>query len=102
MIVKFYKDCINYINCIYCIIRINCIHLFTLFLEKPANMSSYHGYGLVAGKCTDGIYLPSDVGLDEPQSLCNTAHEINPWLRINLESAHCVWAVRILNRAEGT
>ena len=51
-----------------------------------------------AGKAVDGIYLP--IGIHEFSSIVHTiAIDKSPWWRVNLERIHCIWAVRILNRA---
>lgn len=59
-------------------------------------------YSYSASKAVDGVYLPSDnAGMDAYASLAHSNHETNPHWRVDLEGVHCIWAVRILNRAEG-
>lgn len=75
------------------------IFLFAI-LEKPASLSSvYHdslGGFHTANFAVDGIHLPP--AENEKLSIAHTGYEENPWLRVNLEKSHCIWAVRILNR----
>ncbi|XP_067950503.1 uncharacterized protein [Watersipora subatra] len=46
----------------------------------------------------DGIYLPPEY--DKRLSLARTIEEMNPWLRVDLQTIYCIWAVRILNRGD--
>ncbi|XP_067949624.1 uncharacterized protein [Watersipora subatra] len=70
---------------------------------KPVVMSSVYRsnskpttfYGSFA---VDGIYLPPEY--DKILSLAHTHLENNPWLRVNLQTIYCIWAVRILNRGD--
>lgn len=69
---------------------------------KPSSMPSTHTnddvpYTYEAGKANDGIYLPS--GHEQDSLAHTTASEEEPWWRVDLEQTHCVWAVRVLNRA---
>ena len=70
------------------------------FAGKPASMSSVFTikdttYDLKAAFANDGIYHPPG---DKRSSLAHTLHENNPWWMVDLQSVHCIWAVRILNR----
>ncbi|XP_067930599.1 fucolectin-1-like [Watersipora subatra] len=46
----------------------------------------------------DGIYRPP--ADNEMVSIAHTTRETNPWLRVDLQKVHCIWAVRILNRGD--
>ncbi|XP_067930974.1 fucolectin-1-like [Watersipora subatra] len=46
----------------------------------------------------DGIYHPPQD--DARVSMAQTNKENNPWLRVDLQKMHCIWAVRILNRGD--
>jgi len=51
-------------------------------------------------KAIDGIYLPSEAGLEEPGSLFVTNQELSPWIQIDLAISHFVEGVKIWDRSE--
>jgi len=53
-------------------------------------------------KAIDGIYLPSQSGIGEQESLFATNSELSPWLQIDLTTNHFVEAVKIWDRSEST
>lgn len=68
--------------------------MFVLASGKPANMSepSEQRYG--ADQAVDGVYSAND----EYDSLAHTNSIYRPWWRVDLQSIHCIKAVKILNR----
>ncbi|XP_067950266.1 uncharacterized protein [Watersipora subatra] len=71
----------------------------TLARGKPTSMSfvcEWNGVQRAGDFAVDGIYRPPSN--DESLSIAHSDMDENPWLRINLENVHNVWAVRILNR----
>ncbi|XP_067946771.1 uncharacterized protein [Watersipora subatra] len=70
---------------------------------KPVTMSSVLKFDsketpFYGSFAVDGIYRPPVY--DELFSLAHTLKETNPWLRVDLGTIHCIWAVRILNRGD--
>jgi len=64
-------------------------------------MSSVREYPSFAGlKAVDGIYLPSDSGLDELASLAHSRTELSPWIEVDLATNHYVEGVKIWNRSK--
>jgi len=64
-------------------------------------MSSVREYPSFAGfKAIDGIYLPSDSGLDELASVAHSLKELSPWIQVELATNHYVEGVKIWNRSE--
>jgi len=50
----------------------------------------------------DGIYLPSESGLEENERLFATNQELSPWLQIDLITKHIVEGVKIWDRSESS
>lgn len=46
----------------------------------------------------DGSFAVDGVHLNPHDTMAHSKTENNPWLRVDLGSVHCIWAVRILNR----
>jgi len=53
-------------------------------------------------KAIDGIYLPSESGLAEQESLFVSNQELSPWLQIDLTTNHFVEGVKIWDRSDST
>jgi len=49
-----------------------------------------------ASEAVDGIYIPK-----LERSMAHSREELRPWWRVDLVDVYCVWAVNILNRANG-
>jgi len=64
-------------------------------------MSSVYNPNLSGLKAIDGIYLPSESGLREAESLANTLKELSPWIQVDLTINHFVEGVKIWDRSEG-
>jgi len=54
---------------------------------------TYYG----AHKANDGQYIPA-AGSREHDSLVKTEMEYQPYWAVDLETVHCIWTIRILNR----
>ncbi|XP_067931004.1 fucolectin-1-like [Watersipora subatra] len=63
--------------------------------HSPGTSTSFPGYFAV-----DGIYRPPSS--NERLSIAHSDLEANPWLRVDLQKVHCIWAVRILNRGDSS
>lgn len=75
--------------------------IITLPTGKSAKASSVFptDESLTADKAVDGIYLPPPA-LNDRLSLAHTdASNSKPWLRVDIGRVHCIWGIRILNRA---
>lgn len=73
-------------------------NLMCLLTGKSCQMSTYHDRSrFSANKAVDGIYTTTEAEKDT--SLAHTRREQGPWWRVDLSTAYCIWAVRILNRA---
>lgn len=70
---------------------------------KPAKMAppytNSNGTYYLASKANDGVYIQVPEEDDQIPFLTRTGAAFGPYWRVNLGSVHCVWAVRILNRA---
>jgi len=77
-------------------------HFVYLILDKVVNMSSVFGANYSSYKATDGIYLPSESGLGELDSLAHTLRELSPWIQIDLAVNYFVDGVKIWDRSEST
>jgi len=53
-------------------------------------------------KAIDGIYLPSEFGIGEKDSIFATNTELSPWLQIDLTTNHFVEGVKIWDRSESS
>jgi len=67
-----------------------------------ATSSSVHKAHFSGLKAIDGVYLPSDSGLEENESLFATNRELSPWLQIDLITKHIVEGVKIWDRSESS
>jgi len=65
-------------------------------------MSSVYGAEFSGIKAVDGIYVPSDSGVDEHASLAHTKRELSPWIQVDLSVNHFVEGVKIWNRFESS
>jgi len=63
-------------------------------------MSSVHRSLFPGSKAIDGIYSPSESGLDELASLAHTKQEVSPWIQVDLATNHFVEGVKIWNRLD--
>jgi len=52
-----------------------------------------------AHNANDGYYLPTQYDIDNLVKMAITADSNNPYWRVDLLATHCIWAVRMLNRA---
>jgi len=52
-----------------------------------------------AHNANDGYYLPTQHDIDNLLKMAVTAVNDNPYWRVDLLDTHCIWAVRMLNRA---
>ena len=64
-----------------------------LILGKQATMSSVKDLTQDPNKAVDGIYAT-----ESGDSLAHSENEVNPWWRVDLGGAHCIWAINVLNR----
>jgi len=64
------------------------------FTGKPASMSSTHP-NFPARFAVDGIPLSHSMAHSKEDG------EYQPWLRVDLESLKCIWAVKLVNRYAG-
>jgi len=75
---------------------------YILILDKVVSMSSVYSASYSSYKATDGIYLPSDAGLRDLDSLTHTLRELSPWIQIDLAINCFVDGVKIWDRSEST
>ncbi|XP_067936986.1 uncharacterized protein [Watersipora subatra] len=70
------------------------VSMSSVYLDDSGSQAeaTFHGGAFAV----DGIYEPP--ADNEIFSLANSLRESKPWLRVNLQKVHCIWAVRILNR----
>jgi len=71
-------------------------------LDKNATSSSIYKAHLSGINAIDGIYLPSESGLEENERLFATNRELSPWLQIDLITKHIVEGVKIWDRSESS
>jgi len=64
------------------------------------SLSSVSRSGFPASKAVDGIYLPSEFGVDEIASLAHTNQELSPWIQVDLIVNHFVEGVKVWDRSE--
>ena len=69
-----------------------------LFVGKPVNMSSQlpctGKFCFPGSRAVDGIYVPA-VDEDILTSLAHTLREDNPYIQIDLQGNHCIFAVKV-------
>jgi len=63
-------------------------------------MSSLGKPNKKAEEVVDGLYLPSQHGIEETRSLAFTAFENSPWIQVNLSNSYYVYGVKIWQRSE--
>jgi len=77
--------------------------IYVTFIGKPAKLSSMYvlssGIEHAASNAVDGVY---DENNPDRFSLVSSHFEHRPWWRVDLVGTHCVWAVNILNRFDGS
>jgi len=64
------------------------------------SLSSVFASVYPASKAVDGIYLPSEFGVDEIANLVHTNQELSPWIQVDLIINYFVEAVKVWDRSE--
>ncbi|XP_067930978.1 fucolectin-1-like [Watersipora subatra] len=84
-------------------VNMKSVFIITIAFGKSVALSSVYqlkatGEFLIGHFAVDGVYRPP--ADNERLSIAHTRNEVNPWLRVDLEQVHCIWAVRVLNRGD--
>jgi len=71
-----------------------------IYIGGNASMSSSSSQNRGAENAIDGLYLPSQHGINEASSLALTTSEISPWIQVDLSISYYVYGVKIWQRSE--